>query len=244
MAFALLSLTVPGYSQTPDDFNPGVSGGSPARVYALAVQPNGRVLVGGDFTWLAGQTWPYLGRLKADGALDGSFNAGANGPVGSVALDAEGKILVGGNFTQLGGAARSLLGRLNADGTADTTFNPGASGGYGAGVSSLIVQPDSKILVGGIFNTLAGQAQRGVGRLNADGTLDTNFTSVVDVNVYSLALQPDGKIVVGGDFTTLGGATRIHIGRLKADGTLDSEFNPGAEGDYSGVYCLAIQADG
>ncbi len=200
--------------------------------------------MGGDFTWLAGQTWPYLGRLKADGALDGSFNAGANGPVGSVALDAEGKILVGGNFTQLGGAARSLLGRLNADGTADTTFNPGASGGYGAGVSSLIVQPDSKILVGGIFNTLAGQAQRGVGRLNADGTLDTNFTSVVDVNVYSLALQPDGKIVVGGDFTTLGGATRIHIGRLKADGTLDSEFNPGAEGDYSGVYCLAIQADG
>ena len=85
-----------------------------------------------------------------------------------------------------------------------------------------------------------------IGRLNADGTLDTSFNPGADSNVASLALQADGKILVGGDFTTLGGGgtgttTRNRIGRLNANGTLDISFSPGAD---DSVVTLAVQADG
>ena len=107
-------------------------------VYALAVQADGRILVGGVFTTLGGggtgtTTRNYLGRLNADGSLDASFNPGANSIVYALAVQADGKILVGGSFTTLGGGgigttARNRIGRLNADGSLDTSFDPGANG--------------------------------------------------------------------------------------------------------------------
>ena len=102
-------------------------------------------------------------------------------------------------------------------------FNPGAD----SYVTALAVQADGKIVVGGWFTTLGGQPRNYIGRLNADGTLDTTFNPGADGYVSALAVQEDGKIVVGGDFTTLGGQTRHAIGRLNADGTLDTTFNPG-----------------
>jgi len=143
-------------------------------------------------------------------------------------------------FTMLGGQYRNYIGRLNADGTLDTSFNPGAGGAF-VHVDSLAVQADGKILVGGLFGTLAGQSRFNIGRLNADGTLDTRFNPGADSIVHSLAMQADGKILVGGYFTTLGGQSRNYIGRLNADGTLDTSFNPGA-GSY--VESVAVQADG
>ena len=206
-------------------------------VYCLAVQADGRVLVGGYFTTLGGQPHNWLGRLNADGTPDSGFNPGADSDVCSLAVQADGKILVGGWFTILGGQVRNRLGRLNADGTLDSGFNPGAS----YAVFSLALQADGKILVGGDFTTLGGQPRNNIGRLNANGTLDSAFNPGANGQVESLAVQSDGKILVGGGFTTLGGQTRNYIGRLNADGTLDSGFNPGAS--YA-VFSLALQADG
>jgi uncharacterized delta-60 repeat protein len=103
------------------------------------------------------------------------------------------------------------------------------------------VQPDGKILVGGYFTALDGQNRRYIGRLNADGTVDSSFNPGADNAVSCLAIQADGKILVGGSFTTLGGQSRSYIGRLNADGTVDGSFNPEAD---NGVNCLAVQADG
>ncbi len=109
----------------------------------------------------------------------------------------------------------------------------------------MAVQADGKILVVGGFTTLGGQSRKNIGRLNADGTLDTSFNPGAGGATYpyvsSLALQADGKILVAGGFTTLGGQSRNYLGRLNADGTLDPSFNPGADG---GVNSLALQADG
>ena len=80
-----------------------------------------------------------------------------------------------------------------------------------------------------------------LGRLNADGTLDTGFNPGANGWVRSLAVQPDGKILVGGDFTLLGGQSRNYLGRVNADGTVDTGFNAGAN-DI--VLCMAVQADG
>ncbi|HQB16853.1 MAG TPA: hypothetical protein PLT00_09100, partial [Verrucomicrobiota bacterium] len=94
---------MPAYAQTPtaDDFNPGA--GNPQmvdRVYSLAVQADGKILVGGEFTTLGGQPRHHLARLNADGTLDPTFNPGAGNPqtvdrVYSLAVQADGKILVG-----------------------------------------------------------------------------------------------------------------------------------------------------
>jgi uncharacterized delta-60 repeat protein len=183
------------------------------------VQADGKILVGGGFSTLGGQSRNNIGRLNADGTPDTNFNPGAGGVgylyVDSLAVQADGKILVGGNFSTLGGQTRNRIGRLNADGTLDTSFNPGAGGFYPyVYVYSLAVQADGKILVGGQFATLGGQSRNNIGRLNADGTLDTGFNPGAGGQVLSLAVQADGKILVGGGFSTLGGQSRTNIGRL------------------------------
>ena len=217
-----------------DSFAPDADG----LVYSLAIQPDGKVLVGGDFWKLGGQTRKGIGRLNADGTLDSTFNPGAGGVVSSLAVQSDGRILVGGGFTTLGGQTRDYLARLNADGTLDVGFNPGAD----YWVSSMVVQTDGKILVGGWFTTLGGQARNRIARLNADGTLDNGFNPGASAPVRCLALQADGKILVGGHFTSsLGGQWRRYLGRLNADGTADIEFNSWA-GDT--VRSLAVQADG
>lgn len=219
-------------------FNPGASG----QVMALAVQTDGKILVGGGFSTLGGQERISIGRLYPDGSVETPFNPGANGLVYALAVQPDGKILVGGEFTLLDGQARSNIGRLNANGSLDTGFNSDANDE----VFALAVQGDGKILVGGAFTILAGQPRRGIGRLNADGSFDTGFTAATDGVVSVLSVQADGKILVGGSFATLNGQPRSNLGRLNADGTLDTTFNPGAsiEVGISGVIALASQSDG
>lgn len=218
-------------------FNPEVGGTDYRHVYCLALQADGKILLGGAFSTLNGQTRGNLGRLNPDGTLDSAFDGGAYGQVSSLAVQADGKILAGGLFTSLGGQPQSYLGRLNGDGTLDTTFNPAANG-Y---VRSLALQADGKILVGGYFTTMTGQPRDRIARLNTDGTLDSTFNPGANNGVTSLVVQPDGKILVGGTFTTLGGQPRNWIGRLNPDGTLDSTFDPRASGAVS---ACALQADG
>src|SRR5438132_64534 len=120
---AVLGLSVPAGAQSVDGFNPGANSG----VYAIAVQPDGKVLVVGNFTTLggggSGSTARHcIGRLNADGSLDMTFDPGATSAVWALAVQPDGKILVGGDFTTLGGGGtgvtpRNYIGRLNADGS-------------------------------------------------------------------------------------------------------------------------------
>jgi uncharacterized delta-60 repeat protein len=111
--FALAAMA---QSPLPDSFNPGAN----SNVLALAVQADGKILLGGGFTTLGGQTRNYLARLNADGTLDAGYDPGANTSVNSLVVQDDGKILVGGSFATLGGQTRNFIGRLNADGTLDT----------------------------------------------------------------------------------------------------------------------------
>ena len=236
----------------PGAFDPGAGVPYAISVASLALQADGKILIGGSFTVVAGQTRTYLARLNPDGTLDTGFNPVLNRSMASLAVQADGKILVGGSFTTIGGQQRNLIARLNADGTLDQGFNPGAGNqrvfGYTPAVSSLVVQPDGKILMGGSFsNILAGQSRSYLARLNPDGTLDSGFNPQMDWLVYSLALQADGKILISGGFLALNGQSHNCIGRVNPDGSLDTGFNIGAGGGagaYTYVYALAVQADG
>jgi uncharacterized delta-60 repeat protein len=179
-------------------------------VYALAMQPDGRLLVGGNFRAVNGQSRDFLARLNLDGSLDTAFKPGALGTVYVLAVQADGAILVGGSFTTLGGQSRNRLGRLTPDGVIDMGFNPGAGGT----VYCLAFQTDGKILVGGDFTSLGAGARNYLGRLLPGGVLDTNFNPGASSTVYSLSLQADGRVLVGGNFTSVGGQNQRYLARL------------------------------
>jgi len=125
---------------------------------SLALQADGKIVVGGNFNMLGNQPRNYIARLNADGSLDSSFSPDADFVVYCLALQPDGKILAGGVFGRLGGQPRDSIGRVNPDGSLDMSFNPGASGGgpYGTVVYALAVQADGRILVGGRFSNLGG----------------------------------------------------------------------------------------
>jgi uncharacterized delta-60 repeat protein len=214
-------------------FNPGPDG----SVYGLALQPDGKVLVGGDFLTIGGAAQSFIARLNADGTADGAFAPALDSTASCIAVQADGKILIAGYFSNVNGATRNYLARLNADGTLDTGFSPELD----SSVNAVAVQADGKILVGGYFTTVDGTPRNSIARLNADGTVDTTFNPNANGTVYSVLVQSDGKILVGGDFTAVGGTLRNRIARLNVDGTPDGSFNPDLN---SYVLSVALQADG
>jgi uncharacterized delta-60 repeat protein len=228
-------------------FDPAMAADSYPVVNALALEPDGEILVAGNFNHLAGQRCNAIGLLNPDGSLDSIFNSVLiAGCSTCAAVEADGKILEAGG-TVSGCILQNPLTPplpvvMNADGSLDTDFT-GRVGDCFVVINCLVVQPDGKILVGGSFDSVDGQSCSNLCRLNPDGTLDTGFSPSPNGEVFSLALQADGEILVGGSFTAIGSQSRCYLARLNPDGTLDSQFNPRAEG-YSWVGSLALQADG
>ncbi len=208
-------------------------------VTALAIQPGGKMVVGGEFSAMGPTSAFRLTRLTTGGLVDPSFVAPANGSVYSLVQHPDGGLLVGGSFTTIGSQNRNQIARIGPNDIVDPAFNPGANGL----VHTLAVQSDDKILVGGTFTVLGGLARNRLGRLNSDGTIDPNFNPGADGAIRVCAVQADGKILVGGTFSQLGGQARSYLGRLHPDGTVDLSFDAQA-GSWGGFYALAVQADG
>jgi len=140
--------------------------------------------------------------FAAPGDVDLSFDpgSGVNGPVNAVAVQPDGKVIIGGSFTTVKGLQRFKVARLNADGSGDSSFDPGTSldelSNVDSYVSSVVLQPDGKVLIGGFFSV--GWFY-GIARLNTNGTLDSSFdSSEVNATLTSKGLQPDGKVLIGG----------------------------------------------
>lgn len=227
----------PGAGDVDMSFDPGASG----EVQAVAVQPDGKMVLGGSFGSLGGVAHAWIGRVNADGTVDHAFSPQAGGSVwgrvSALMVQSDGKIIIGGDFGWISSITRGGIARLNADGAVDSGFNPNTNGD----VLSIAPQADGKVIIGGSFTSVGGTARSNLARLNADGTLDTGFNPSANASVNSVVAQPDGKILIGGFFSTIGGTARNRIARLNADGTLDAAFNPDASGM---VRCLALQPDG
>jgi len=145
---------------------PGVVAGG--IVWALAVQSDGKTLIGGSFTNVAGQTRNRLARLNANGTLDFGFNPGTglNADVRAITIQADGRILIGGNFTNYNGTTRIRVARVEANGNLDPVFDPGR--GADNVVYSMALEPDGKVVIGGAFTMVNGFVRHGVARLNGD----------------------------------------------------------------------------
>jgi uncharacterized delta-60 repeat protein len=212
----------------------------------VAAQSDGKLIVGGFFNSISGQTRYRLARLDPNGTIDPSFiqgQSGPNRPVYAVALQPDGRVILGGIFDQVDGRSNERVARLNPDGSLDIAFAdnlPFISGSVGA----LLPQQDEKIVIGGAFSSEQGRSR--IARLNANGSLDETFGhsfSGANNTVTALTLQPDGKILAGGHFTTLNGTAR-GLTRLLPDGQQDLAFRSPITSEHPQVEALALQADG
>jgi uncharacterized delta-60 repeat protein len=238
----LIRLNTDGSKDTT--FNIGT--GFDSTVRSIAIQTDGKILVGGSFTTFTGSSQNYLIRLNSDGSKDATFNIGAgfSNIVLSFILKSNGKILLGGNFNFVSGTTQNRFTKINGDSTTiNESFNIGT--GFDGNVYTTLIQLDGKILVGGTFTTFSGSSQNRLIRLNSDGSKDITFNigSGFNNGIFSVAIQSDGKILVGGNFTTFTGSSQNYLIRLNSDGSKDTTFNIGTGFD-STVRSIAIQTDG
>ena len=218
------------------NFNPNASG----IVYAIAVQADGQVLAGGDFTTIGGTNHNYLARLDAATGMADSFDPKANSGVRSIVVQPDGQILVGGLFNganSIGGTNRNRIARLDATTALADAFDPNADDF----VLSIAVQADGKVLAGGNFGSIGAHSRSGIARLDPNTGLADSFNPNANLPVYSIAQQADGKILAAGNFTFIGGQPRRSIARLDATTGLADSFDPKANNDLRSV---VVQADG
>ena len=237
--------------QIDEGFMAFPNSGSDGIINALALQGDGKILIGGQFTSFNGSNLFSIGRLTSSGGVDGSFNPGLGvqtiggvpGNVLAMALQPDGKILVVGDFNRVGGTNRINIARFNADGSVDSTFDSGV--GPNGIINCLALQRDNRIVVAGQFTTFDNVSRAYIARLMPDGSLDNSFDPGTGANdaIYAIAVQPDTRIVVGGAFTSLELNNFPHIGRLNSDGSLDTTFLPGAGLDAN-VYAITLESSG
>ena len=264
-------------------FNAGTGFSSLPR--KLLVQPDGKIIAAGDFSSYNGTPVGYMVRINVDGTIDNTFTATVDGSSGihSVALQADGKIVIGGAFFMVNGVGRPGIARLESNGALDVAFNPVIAGGpY---VSGVVVEPNGKITIGGVFTSVNGVNRTNLARLEADGTTDTSLNAIAmpenhglwrqadgkyialagqsprpirrnsdgsadtsflpptfNGTVSSVVIMPDGSMVVAGGFTSVGGTERFYITRLAPNGAHDTSFV--SFGANSPVTSMALYATG
>lgn len=205
------------------------------RIFTAALQPDGKLLIGGTFTEVASKSRMRVARFNQDGTLDDTFApTGFTSDVNSLLVQSDGKIIVGGNFESFGGTSRMGIARLDSSGNLDISFNLGGAA-LPSGVSKLQFQSDGKILAA----TFSG-----LYRLTPSGNRDNAFFYQATSWVSDI-LEIDGKLIIAGNFST-GGATRRVIARVNPDGSFDNEFNLVVASGTTPVSLSAItkQADG
>jgi uncharacterized delta-60 repeat protein len=240
-AAALLLIVQLSALAGPGALDPSYAPNVLGTVYAAGLQPDGRVVIGGNFATVGGVSRGRIARLFANGTLDTTFQnsmSGAGGTVNCLAVQSDGRIVIGGLFSSVNNTTRYGVARLNPNGSLDGSFTP--TNYYN--VNAVAVQSDDKVIIGG------GSGSGYVYRLNADGSMETaftNYSSGPNGVIYAVAVQADGKIIIGGSFTTFNGTARNGIARLDTDGWLDPSFLYGQTGVGGGaVRCVQVQPDG
>ena len=226
--------------------------GANAEVLGVAVQSDGKSLIGGEFTAVNSLVRNRIARMNVDGSLDTTFQTGvgANDFVSSVAisptLDANNPnpILIAGGFTSFNGVNRSRVARLRTDGSLDDTFNPGLGADGPACETWWYTDPAPSLGGPSWWRFLQlrwhePQPHRAIEhQRHARRCFRTPGTGANGA-IHTVAIQKDGKLLIGGEFTEFNGVARNRIARLTASGAVDTTFNPSA-GANGTVFAIAL----
>lgn len=202
------------------------------RVTAMAVQPDGKVLIAGNFQ-TSGATPRYdLVRLNPDNSIDSGFNVTLgpeSGAIYTMELQSDGRILIGGYFGTVNGVEKTQMARLNVDGSVDTSFTHGLGAFDGDTIKILAIQPDLKTIV--IRKTPGEGNNQVTSRLNANGSNDPTFN--VNLGPWAAAVDSSNRIVFCHRliFTP-------SVFRVNQDGTRDNSFAV----DLGGQPCRGVKA--
>ncbi len=206
-------------------------GGGHDQAFALALQADGRIVVGGYADTAQGRNFAVL-RYQTDGSLDPLFGTGGKvatplgiSQINALGIQSDGKIVAAGyqtndNFWQ------AAVVRYNADGTLDSTFDGDGIvatmvGNWRSAAQVLALQPDGKIVIAGYSGTTTMPTDFLLIRYNADGSPDATFGTggvvLTDIgggadSANAVAIQLDGNIVAAGE-AFVGQATAIAVAR-------------------------------
>ena len=209
-------------------FNTG--SGTNGNVYTIAIQGNGKILIGGEFTSYNGYKCSNIARLNPDGSYDPTFRyVTANGIVRKILIDRTGKILIAGDFTAISGISKTAIARINERGLVDKKFSPDLD--ITACVYDIKTTFYDKIYLAVNYkNQPELSIESNIIRLNVDGTKDDNFTipSGLFYQINALSLNKHARIVAAGSgFYTepwLDVPKGIVI-QFNIDGSVDETFN-------------------
>jgi len=184
------------------------------EVRAIAVQSDGRIVVGGGFTMYDGTVCGGLIRLLPDGQPDPEFVAGtgSNATVWCIAESSDGGCFVGGEFTEWNGQPIAFLAHLLSDGSLDSAYPNGAS--PNGPVLALSSTSDDRLLMGGMFTAVGTFPRNRIARLLPNGAMDATF-------------------VTGGGFGGFSGYTQV-CDLLQSQG--DRVYVAGRFGNYQNFY--------
>jgi uncharacterized delta-60 repeat protein len=194
-----------------------IGSGADGIVEAILIQPDGKILLGGRFSFINGNPYNRIVRLNSDGGIDPSFVIG-NGfdkNVYSIAMQSDNKIIVGGTFLNYGSVSVKRVLRLNINGSLDTSFTTG-SGFSNGEVRTILVQQDDRLLLGGTFSgTYNGTPIQRMIRLLSTGVYDTSFSVNLNSSLHSICFTPDNKVMIGGNFNSVSGVAKHRVARIK-----------------------------
>lgn len=218
---------------------------------AVALTDN-KIVIGGAFTTYNGAKANKMARLNVDGKIDKSFSAGlgTDGTINTIAVQPNFKMIIAGDFTSYNGYEANKIARVNANGSFDRTFNSGV--GANNAITKVLIQPDGKIIVAGLFTTYNDKPVKGLVRLNKNGSIDKTFNAALTdslVSIHQIAMCPDGKLIIAGKAKNFFGDMRNFIDalRLNNDGTRDYSFNECrySVGDlYPKINSIGLESDG
>jgi hypothetical protein len=199
------------------------------RVLASAVQADGKIVIGGDFTLVNGVRRNNLARLNADGTLDASWDPMPNLDVTHLAVSAD-TVYVAGYFDTIGGQSRRYLAALDAVTGAALAWDPSPNRIVGA-----LELAGSTVYVGGTFTAVGGQTRNCLAALDVSTGLATTWDPSPSGSGFPCggvsAIAVNGSVVyVGGAFQNIGGQARFHLAALDAATGAATSWNPNPSG--------------
>jgi uncharacterized delta-60 repeat protein len=201
------------------------------------VDPN-KIVLTGQFLTYNGVDRRHITRIFTDGEIDYTFNSGVGFSPGiargyDIAQQTDNKYFVVGGFNTYQSVSRRNIVRINYDGSLDTSFQVGT--GFTGLALSVELQPDGKIVVGGLMTQYSGTNITNICRLNTNGSIDTSFsvsTFTAGTRIDKTLRNADGTFYVIGNFTLSG---RRGIVLLNADGTYNPSLAFNASGNGLGA---------
>lgn len=212
-----------------NSFDMGSPFASSARILAIAVQNDGKLLLSVFTSLPTGINLARLVRINLDGSIDGSFNPSVPDGVEAIVVRPDGKILIGGYFDTINSVPRVSLALLNTDGTLDTSL--AVTIGTNSQIEDIFLPGDGRMMIAGGLFGIPGATSDRLLRLNADGSVDTTFNYTEGDLVNQIEMTSDGKFIVKG----------LEVNRLNSNGSLDTGFNWPS---LNGLRSMVPRADG